>query len=206
MGYSIITRIKVFMRTLIVPGLNGSGLGHWQTLWAEKYCFERVEQRNWEKPDLDEWVSALNAVVSVCQERTILVAHSLGCLTVAHWAQAYPKNADQIWCALLVTPPNVERSVYVPEELRRFATQELIPFPSVLVGSENDPYMTLESARKLAICWGSSFINAGKAGHINLDSGHGQWPEGEALLWNLIKIKTILNCAGNTDLNNFPRA
>ena len=84
--------------------------------------------------------------------------------------------------------------------------QELIPFPSVLVGSENDPYMTLESARKLAMHWGSSFINAGKAGHINLDSGHGHWQEGEALLRNLIKIKKIRNCVGNTDLNNFARA
>ena len=193
----------MFMRTLIVPGLNGSGPGHWQTLWAEKYCFERVEQRNWEKPDIDEWVSALNAVVTVCQERTILVAHSLGCLTVAHWAQVYPKNAGQIWRALLVAPPNVERSVYVPEELRRFAAHEPLPFHSVLVGSENDHYMTLKSARRLAGQWNSRFVNAGAVGHINLDSGHGHWPEGEALLRNLIKIKTIRNCAGNMDLNDF---
>jgi predicted alpha/beta hydrolase family esterase len=44
------------MRTLIVPGLNGSGPGHWQTLWEEKYGYKRVEQRDWEKPDLLEWI------------------------------------------------------------------------------------------------------------------------------------------------------
>lgn len=66
--------------------------------------------------------------------------------------------------------------------------------------------MTLESARKLAMYWGSKFINAGEVGHINLDSGYGHWPEGEALLRNLIKIKTIRNCAGHTDEITLPHA
>ncbi|MGD0278542.1 MAG: alpha/beta hydrolase, partial [Smithella sp.] len=184
------------MRILIIPGLNGSGPGHWQTLWEEKYGCERVEQRDWTKPDLDEWIDTLNAAVMASSEHTVLIAHSLGCLIVAHWSYLYRKNIGQIQSAILVAPPDVERSAYVPEELRRFATHEVIPFPSVLVGSENDHYMTLKSARRLAGHWGSCFVNAGAVGHINLDSGHGPWPEGEALLRNLIKIKTIRNCAG----------
>ena len=175
------------MRILNVPGLNGSGPGHWQTLWEEKYGYERVEQRDWENPDLVEWVSTLNAVITANSERTILVAHSLGCLTVAHWAHAYPENNGQIQCSLLVAPPDVESSSYIPETLRRFATHEVIPFPSVLVGSENDHYMKLDSARELARFWNSCFVNAGAVGHINPDSGHGPWPAGEALLTELIK-------------------
>ncbi|MFZ3105165.1 MAG: alpha/beta hydrolase [Smithella sp.] len=175
------------LRTLIVPGLNGSGPGHWQTLWEEKYGYERVEQRDWENPDLAEWVSTLNTVITASEDRTVLVAHSLGCLTVAHWANAYPEKTGKIQCALLVTPPDVESSLYIPDTMRLFVTHEIIPFPSVLVGSENDYYMTLESARRLAGYWNSRFFNAGAVGHINLDSGHGPWPQGETLLTDLIK-------------------
>jgi uncharacterized protein len=175
------------MRILIVPGLNGSGSTHWQTLWEEKYGYERVDQKDWEKPDLLEWVNTLNTVITANSQRVVLVAHSLGCLTVAKWAQAYPQNVGRIRCALLVAPPDVESFPYFPEELRRFATNKIIPFSSVLVGSENDHYMTLEYARRLAGYWKSNFVNAGAAGHINTESGHGLWPEGEALLKTLIK-------------------
>jgi predicted alpha/beta hydrolase family esterase len=175
------------MRILIVPGLNSSGPGHWQTLWEEKYGCERVEQRDWANPDFAEWVGTLNAAVTAKAECTVIVAHSLGCLTVAHWAYAYPEMISQIRCALMVAPPDVESLFHIPEALSRFATHNVIPFPSVLVGSENDHYMTLDSARKLAGYWNSRFVNAGFVGHINLDSGHGPWPQGETLLTDLIK-------------------
>ena len=175
------------MRILIVPGLNGSGPGHWQTLWEEKYGCERVEQRDWGNPDIVEWVSTLNTVITARSERNIIVAHSLGCLAVAHWANSYPEKTGKIQSALMVAPPNVELSSYIPEKLRRFATHNVIPFPSVLVGSENDHYMTLASVQRLADHWGSRFVNAGAVGHINPDSGHGPWPRGEALLMSLIK-------------------
>ena len=175
------------MRILIVPGLNGSGPGHWQTLWEEKYGGERVNQRDWENPDLAEWIGTLNATVTARAERAVIIAHSLGCLTVAHWAHSYPENTGQIQCALLVAPPDLESSSYIPETLRRFAMHEVIPFPSILVGSENDHYMTLAFVRRLAEHWGSRFVNAGAVGHINLDSGHGPWPQGETLLTDLIK-------------------
>jgi predicted alpha/beta hydrolase family esterase len=118
MACLIAERYGAFMRILIVPGLNGSGPGHWQTIWETKFGCERVNQSDWENPDLTEWVDTLNAVVTASSERTILVAHSLGCLTVAHWAQAYPGNTGRIRCALLVAPPDVELSPDMPERLR----------------------------------------------------------------------------------------
>ena len=132
-------------------------------------------------------MNTLDAVIAASLERTIIVAHSLGCLAVAHWANAYPEKTIKIKSALMVAPPDVESSSYIPETLRRFATHNVIPFPSVLVGSENDHYMTLASVQRLAEYWGSRFVNAGAVGHINLDSGHGPWPWGEALLMDLIK-------------------
>jgi hypothetical protein len=41
--------------------------------------------------------------------------------------------------------------------------------------------MTLAAARLLAAQWKSNFVNAGAAGHINVDSGHGPWPAGRVL-------------------------
>jgi hypothetical protein len=46
------------------------------------------------------------------------------------------------------------------------------------VASSNDPHATLEHSADLAAAWGSKFVEAGAAGHINADSGHGPWPEG----------------------------
>ena len=179
-------RNAVTKRGLIIPGLNGSGPGHWQTLWEEKFAFERVEQSDWEHPDLALWVETLNRQIIAGADSVILIAHSLGCLTVAHWTKAYPENTRRISFALLVAPPDVERSPYIPEALCRFAAHEPLPFPSLLVGSENDPYMTLEAAQTLARKWRSRFVNAGPVGHVNLDSGHGPWPQGELWLKKLI--------------------
>jgi predicted alpha/beta hydrolase family esterase len=108
-------------------------------------------------------------------------------LAVAHWANAYPEKTSQIQSALMVAPPDVGSLPHIPDALRRFAAHNVIPFPSVLVGSEDDHYMTLDSARELAGYWNSRFVNAGAVGHINLDSGHGPWPEGEAMLKDLIR-------------------
>ncbi|MGN1057635.1 MAG: RBBP9/YdeN family alpha/beta hydrolase, partial [Comamonas sp.] len=62
-----------------------------------------------------------------------------------------------------------------------------LPFPSILVGSRNDPYCSLERAQQMAQAWGSQWVNAGAAGHINSDSGLGAWDAGHALLQQLIK-------------------
>jgi len=175
------------MRTLIVPGLNGSGPKHWQTLWEERYGFERIQQRDWENPDAAEWVQNLNAAIMKHSGKVILVAHSLGSLTVIKWTELYAEHTKRVQSALLVTPPDIS-STELNDSVRGFAllTPRNLPFPSILVGSENDPYMALNTAKNLALALGSSFVNAGRAGHININSGNGPWPLGEVLLLELL--------------------
>jgi hypothetical protein len=60
-----------------------------------------------------------------------------------------------------------------------------LPFPSVVIASTDDPYVTLHRAEAFAAAWGSELINIGRAGHINAASGHGPWPQGEAWLEKL---------------------
>ncbi len=167
---------------LILPGLWDSGAQHWQTLWERKHPeFKRVTHRDWASPQRAEWVAELDAAIALCEGPPILVAHSLACALVAHWAQS--KSALRIAGAMLVAPSDVDAPGY-PKEAVGFAPMPLgrLQFPSIVVASANDPYVSLDRARAFAAAWGSRLVEIGAAGHINGDSGHGAWPEGEALL------------------------
>jgi predicted alpha/beta hydrolase family esterase len=56
----------------------------------------------------------------------------------------------------------------------------------MLAASSNDPYCELARSHKLAEAWGARFVDLGFAGHVNTDSGHGRWPEGERLLGEML--------------------
>ncbi|MDN4052136.1 alpha/beta hydrolase [Massilia sp. YIM B02763] len=167
---------------LIVSGLWNSGPEHWQTHWERKYQkWTRVSHRDWNSPDRDEWVAELDAAIAACEGRPILVAHSLGCMLVAQWAQSgSPLKAAG---AFLVAPSDTEASSYPidPMDFRPIPLAPL-PFPSIVVASANDEYAHIERSRAFAAAWGSELVEIGDAGHINADSGFGPWPEGEALL------------------------
>jgi len=172
--------------TLILPGIGNSDHAHWQTLWESANSeFVRVQQRDWKNPVCDEWVNRLEQAVAAISERPVLVAHSLGCLCVAYWAARTSLN---IKGALLVAPPNPEGAGF-PSEARGFSPVPLLSFsfPSIVIASSNDPYGSLEFARSCASGWGSRFVNIGPAGHINSESGHGEWPEG----WTLFQELTV---------------
>jgi predicted alpha/beta hydrolase family esterase len=170
---------------VILPGLHGSGAGHWQAIWrAEHPDWLWVEQRDWESPDCSEWVNRLDVVVADCPGPVVIVAHSLGCLTFAHWASLAREQVRlKVEGGFLVTPADVGRDGS-PPEIRGFgpAPKCRLPVPTMLIASENDPCMTFPAARSLALCWKSVLVNAGAAGHINVASGHGPWPMGITLL------------------------
>ncbi|MEI9812547.1 MAG: alpha/beta hydrolase [Acidobacteriota bacterium] len=178
---------------LMLPGWNGSGPDHWQTLWEHKYpSLKRVEQRSWAEPRLRDWIDAISDRVWQADAPVVLVAHSLACIALAHWANKERSLARSVEAALLVTPADVEDPARSPAALRSFApiARVALPFPSTLVASENDPYMSVATAKELAADWGSTFVNAGPVGHINCASGHGSWPEGEQQLASLIEQRT----------------
>ena len=169
---------------LIIPGLDNSGPLHWQSLWETKNPeYLRVQQRDWQRPQRSEWVETLGKYVAAIAGPALLAAHSLGCAAVVHWAATYKRI---IRGALLVSPSDVE-SPDCPAATKSFSPMPLerLPFPSVVVASNNDPYVTIERARHFAHAWGSRFVNIGACGHINADAGFGEWPEGEQLLREL---------------------
>ena len=180
------TRIQRAGTFLTIPGWNGSGPEHWQSIWEAKYAnFRRVEQREWHRPAREEWVDSIESMVQQAASPVYLVAHSLGCVAVAHWAA--DRDAAGIAGAILVAPPWLSASERCPEELTSFVPIPAVrlPFHSILVASENDPYLPIETAMRLARWWGSEFADVGRQGHINIASGHGPWAAGERLLERL---------------------
>jgi predicted alpha/beta hydrolase family esterase len=176
---------------LIVPGLNGSGPAHWQTLWEQqRRDTARVELGMWANPRRNAWVTTLDRAIRTAEVPVILAAHSLGCLAVAWWAEL----AGQPWGwpvagALLVAPPDVDRA-NACREITGFAPspRTILPFPSIVVASDDDPYCGIQRSFDLARDWGSHFVNAGSQGHLNTASGIGWWREGEELLDRLIGL------------------
>jgi predicted alpha/beta hydrolase family esterase len=176
----------VIHRFLIVPGFTNSGPRHWQTLFEQKFHnARRVQMPDWDHPERDAWVAALDAAIQQSDTPPVLIAHSCGVAAVVHWAThaTHPVHA-----AMLVAPADPASDVY-PEELRSFAPlpEVTLPFRSTLVASSNDPYCSLEAAHRYARAWGSHFADAGEAGHINTDAGFGPWPTGERLLNELLR-------------------
>ena len=173
---------------LIIPGLGDSGEKHWQSFWLKKFTNStKVIQDNWNEPQLEDWLKRLNETIQKINEPVILVAHSLAVSLAMHWVSQ--NNTANIAGALFVAPADVDSPEHTPDFIRNFSPfpTKTVSFPSVVIGSENDPYMSLERVKELADYWGSDFINVGKKGHINSDSNLEYWEEGQVFLQQLIE-------------------
>lgn len=173
---------------LILPGIGGSGPQHWQTHWERSIRgARRVAARDWDRPACADWVAALERAVAAAGAGSgvVLVAHSLGCLQVACWARA---TELAVRGALLVAPPDPEGPLFPTELATGFESLPAapLPFPSVLIASQDDPYADLGFSRRMAAAWGSRFVDAGRRGHLNAASDLGDWPEGRRWLDRLI--------------------
>ncbi len=167
---------------LLLPGWQNSSPEHWQSRWEALHGDLRVLQHDWMRPLRGDWIARLEEVLLAQTGHSILVAHSLGCMLTAAWA-AISRNTHLVQGALLVAPGDPER-----EELRAAlkswspVVMQKLPFKSVLLGSRNDPYCAFERAREFATAWGAEFVDYGARGHINAESGLGDWPQGRALV------------------------
>ena len=173
---------------LILPGFSGSGEEHWQARWAAHLRTARiVEQSNWQEPDPDAWRARIVEAVEATSRPVILIAHSLGVAAAVQAAPRFP--AGVVRGALLVAFPDIERCQGLPPSVCAFAPvpRDPLPFPSLLVASRTDPHCSYERAEDFGYAWGSAVVDAGEAGHINVASGHGPWPEGLMRLAGFLK-------------------
>lgn len=144
-----------------------------------------MQQRDWDHPVCTEWVATLEQAIQQQTQPVILIAHSMGCLTVAHWAA---QTKLQIHGALLVSVPDPQGSNF-PKDAQGYDQTPIqpLPFKSIVVCSTDDPYGSEATMKNCADAWGSEFVVIGNYGHINANSGLGDWDQGQALLANLSK-------------------
>jgi uncharacterized protein len=163
------------IRLLIVPGLHGSGPDHWQSwMQAQEPDAVRIRVEDWGHADPNRWADAIDdALREHRADAWIAVAHSFGCLALAHHAA---RGGRGIQGALLAAPAAPEHFSLDEGQL-----SQSLPFPSTLVISANDPWMQHADAMYFGRRWGSEVIDLGDAGHINPSAGYGPWPD--ALNW-----------------------
>jgi predicted alpha/beta hydrolase family esterase len=173
---------------LLLPGLDDSPPRHWQSHWEQLSHCRRVALGDWKRPRLHEWVPALDRAVRESARPVVLAAHSLGCLAAAWWASLCWVEAfrDKVRGALLVAPPDVD-ALDADPRIRDFRPlpRLRLPFPTIIVASRDDPYAPFARSEQMAACWGSDLVDAGKAGHLNAESGLYEWTQGLRLLAGL---------------------
>jgi hypothetical protein len=175
------------MHYFILPGYGNSSDGHWQSVFEKKLpnC-RRIHQLNWEAPTREDWVMQLQKVLEPLKmEPVVVITHSLGGIALLHWIEQYhPKLLG----AFIVAPPDLENPA-MDLGLESFCPMptQALSFPAMMVASSNDPWMSLERSRHFAQLWNCKLIEIGEAGHINPDSGFGNWEEGFELLNSFIQ-------------------
>ena len=176
---------------LFVPGLRDHVAEHWQTLLAAQIPGAvTVEPLVEDRLSREARVEALNEALNQIAGDVVIAAHSAGCLMVAHWATAPTRR---IRGALLATPADVERPL--PPGYPAFRELEangwlpiprqLLPFPSIVVASRNDPLADFDRVAGLAKSWGAKLHDAGEVGHLNPAAGYGEWAGARPLLEHL---------------------
>lgn len=183
------TRTEVFpvaavpdSRVLLLPGWLNSDTPHWQSRWEQLHGDRRVEQDDWLWPKRGDWMARLEEVLLQDDTPAVLVAHSLGCQLVAAWA-AHSQHTHRVRAAMLVALPDVERDDMPPQLTPwRPIQRQRLPFKSMAIVSSDDPYCATDRAAQMAADWGSELMSIGARGHINGESGLGDWAEGRAML------------------------
>jgi predicted alpha/beta hydrolase family esterase len=173
---------------VLVPGRFNSGERHWQSIWEQELpFFKRVTQRNWDDEDVHRLNGSLRRLLAQCTHPALLVGHSLGALASCCMAREMHTSVGGL---LLVAPA----------EPARFHAEDEVPecdlgVPSLLVASQNDPFMRFARAEYWAAVWGSELVDLGEAGHINVESGFGSWTYGKEVLRRLVDKADASLCA-----------
>lgn len=169
---------------LIVPGFRGSGPDHWQS-WLEQQQprSTRVTGIDWDQPVLAQWAAVVRDVLAKADEPVWIVAHSFGCLASVVAAADRPEQVAQLILVAPADPARFDCMGLKPDHANdRFTLERVLPtrklqVRGLVVASRNDPWLAFDKAALLAKAWGLALHDAGDAGHINSESGHGAWPE-----------------------------
>jgi predicted alpha/beta hydrolase family esterase len=181
---------------LIVPGLRDHQEAHWQTRLARALPrVTTVAAMGRDDLDCQARVTAIERAARQVEGPLVIVAHSGGCIMVAHWAR---QTRRAVQGALLAVPPDFEtpmpegypvlEALYAGGWLP--VPRGRLPFPSIVAASRDDPLADYRRTATLAQDWGSELVDLGQVGHLNPASGYGPWPAAHALIARLASAGT----------------
>jgi predicted alpha/beta hydrolase family esterase len=174
---------------LILPGWQGDSPDHWTGRWPLRHGHRLVQQHDWQRPLRGDWLMRLEETVMDLSCPVVLVAHGLGCHLVAAWA-GYSPQVGRVHSALLVAPIDLLSEPW-PSRLPSWtrAARQRLPFSSTVVARDQKDQSVSDYSRQWARAWDARWLQQPPAA----DFSHGpdaDWPEGHALLQELIKDKT----------------
>jgi predicted alpha/beta hydrolase family esterase len=165
-------------KVLIVHGWGGSDFPHWQS-WlaseiAKEYgCVYFLRFSDVDNPKLKDWSDELTDALNEFKP-DIVVCHSLANTLWFHLANQ--QKLTEIQKLFLVAPPSMHCHI---EELKEFfpcqCPSKLYSKETLLIGSTNDPYMDESELIRLQAELQVDLEVLKDAGHINTDSGFGEW-------------------------------
>ncbi len=174
-------------KVLLVHGWGGSDFPHWQSWLASELvkeygCVNFLHFSNFDAPKLDVWKSELQEALEDFKP-DIVICHSLGNTLWFHLANTTTlRTLEKLY---LIAPPSMECKVQEIQEFFPCQTPKTLFAKEVLlVGSTNDPYMSLSELYELQKNLNIELKVLEKAGHINSESGFGEWP------WILQEVKS----------------
>lgn len=165
-------------KVLILHGWGGSDAPHWQAELAANIAknygtvsFPLLD--NCHFPSKNRWVKQVKEIVDTFKPDTV-VCHSLA-NTLWFWL-CQEDGVDTVERLFMVSPPSLST------EEKTIKTFFPCPMPSQLyakkvqmIVSDNDPWVKMEEAKEIAAHYNISLTTLHNAGHINDESGFGQW-------------------------------
>lgn len=167
------------MKVLLLHGWGGSDFPHWQSWLAGELArdyrtvsFPLLDNPHF--PSKNRWIRNVKEILNDFNP-DVVICHSLANTLWFHLC--LEGEIAPVKRLLLVAPPSLACSL---ETLKTFfplqAPHTLFADEALLVVSDNDPYMTMDESKHLQNSLGIEMKILENAGHINADSGYGEWP------------------------------
>jgi|SRR5208283_4721717 len=134
-----------------------------------------------ENPKLGDWLATTRKIVPNFNPKDdwVLVGHSLGCPMILRLLETFDKN-EKVACIILVA--GFAKDLGIPEILnfvdKDFDWQKIKKKAGkiIIINSDNDPYIQLDEAKRMANLLGAELIVEKGAGHINEGAGFNEYP------------------------------
>ncbi|KZM36244.1 RBBP9/YdeN family alpha/beta hydrolase [Oerskovia enterophila] len=183
-------------RIVVVHGLGATAVSHWFGALQERYTPYGIEVvvpdlPDSQAPDLDTWLSRLAEVVGAIDERTVLVGHSLGCVSILQHLAA--RDDDWRLGGLALVAGFVEQVPGIPE-VDHFVARETDPAGiaartarRLVVSADDDPVVPRRLTEDLARGLDADLIVVDGAGHFLARGGFDRLAVLESVLdgWTL---------------------